>query len=82
MKFENGDLVIQSCALTTSDAPIHYGIVVNVCSVDKRRSSREVQVHWPTVPYWSEHLWIRMAEHELIKVDQSDARWHIVRRKK
>lgn len=52
MKLKNGDLVIRSCALTTTDAPIHYGIVVNACSVDKKIISREIHVHWPSVPYW------------------------------
>ena len=69
MKFKNGDLVKKS-HVTTTDAPIHYGIVVNACSVDKKRSSREIQVHWPSVPYWNEHPWIRMIESELEKVEK------------
>jgi len=70
MKLKNGDLVKKSHVRATTDAPIHYGIVVNACSVDKKRSSREIQVHWPSVPYWNEHPWIRMIESELEKVEK------------
>ena len=69
MKLKNGDLVKKS-HVTTTDALIHYGIVVNACAIDKKRSSREIQVHWPSVPYWNEHPWIRMIENELEKVEK------------
>ena len=70
MKLKNGDLVKKSHVRATTDAPIHYGIVVNACAIDKKRSSREIQVHWPSVPYWNEHPWIRMIENELEKVEK------------
>ena len=70
MKLKNGDLVKKSHVRATTDAPIHYGIVVSACAIDKKRSSREIQVHWPSVPYWSEHPWIRMIESELEKVEK------------
>ncbi len=78
MKLKNGDLVKKSHVRATTDALIHYGIVVNVsrhrvvnaCAIDKKRSSREIQVHWPSVPYWNEHPWIRMIESELEKVEK------------
>jgi len=70
MKLKNGDLVKKSHVGVTINATIHYGIVVNACAIDKKRSSREIQVHWPSVPYWNEHPWIRMIENELEKVEK------------
>jgi hypothetical protein len=70
IRFKKGDLVKQSHPRITTDAPIHYGIVVVANASLGRRGAREVQVHWPSVPYWSEHLWIRMIEGELVKVEK------------
>jgi len=68
MKFKKGDLVKQSHVRATTDAPIHFGIVVEAnASVNEKTGSREVQVHWPSVPYWRVHPWIRMIESELEK---------------
>jgi len=64
MKLKNGDLVKKSHVGVTINATIHYG------AIDKKRSSREIQVHWPSVPYWNEHPWIRMIENELEKVEK------------